>query len=367
MLIGYDGSKLSTSQKTGTENYASILLHHLLNIDPANHYRVYTNQALDIPWLHRPLIEQKIISLPRLWTQAGLASEVWHHRPDVLFIPAHTMPIIHQPKLKTVVTIHDLGYEYLPQYHQFPHKLYLNRTTEFAAKHATQLIAVSEFTKQDLIKKLNVPAERITVVYEGVEVPPLPSLDQIQTVKAKYNLTEYILFVGTIQPRKNLVRLIEAFAQIKDQHPQLQLALAGGKGWLGEDIYAAPERLGISDKVQFLGYIDDLDKPALYAGAQLSTLVSLFEGFGLPALESMAVGTPVLASNSSSLPEVVGQAGLLVDPQDTQAIAQGLNQLLTDQELRQRVVTEGYKQVKKFTWEQAAKQTLEVLTKAASA
>jgi glycosyltransferase involved in cell wall biosynthesis len=368
MIIGYDGSKLSTQNKTGTENYATILLQELLHIDMRNQYRIYSKQQLANSYLQQANVEQKPINYPRLWTQAGLATEVWQRQPGVLFIPAHTMPIIHKPSLRTVVTIHDLGYEYLPQYHQFPGRLYLNRTTEFAAHHATQLIAVSNFTKQDLIQKLRVPAERITVVYEGVDAQlnQRPSIENITKVKQKYHLQSYILYLGTIQPRKNLVRLIEAFAKIKDQYSQMQLVLAGGKGWLSEDIYAAPQRLGIKDRVIFLGYIDEVDKPALYAGAELSTLVSLFEGFGLPLLESMACGTPVLSANSSSLPEVVGEAGLMVDPNNVESIANGLHILLSQSKLRQQFIQKGYQQVKKFSWSQAAKETLQVLEKAAT-
>ncbi len=370
LTIAYDGSKLNWTHKTGTENYASILLDHLLQIDKRNSYQLYLSSQLpaNSPF-HQPNVQPQVIPYRRLWTQAGLAKQVWLHQPDVLFIPAHTMPIIHRPSLRCVVTIHDLGYEYLPQYHQFPNKLYLNRTTEFAAKHATRLIAVSEFTKQDLIRKLNVPPERIAVVYEGVDLQQnrRPTKEIIAKAKAKHKLTKpYILFVSTIQPRKNLVRLIEAFDQIKDIYPDLDLALAGGKGWLSEDIYAAPTRLGITDRVKFLGYIDDADKPALYAGAEISAFVSLFEGFGLPVLESMACGTAVVAANTSSLPEVVGEAGLLVNPTSVEAIADGLHQLLSRPQLRRQLIEKGYQQVKKFSWQTAAEQTLKVLQDAAA-
>lgn len=366
MIIGYDGSKLSTEHKTGTEHYAAALLQHLLKIDQVNTYRVYTHQRLDLDYLNVPNVEQRPIELPRLWTQVGLAKEVWANQPDVLFIPAHTMPIIHKSGLKTVVTIHDLGYEYLPQHHQFPQKLYLNRTTEYAASHATRLIAVSQFTKQDLINKLHVPQERIDVVYEGVEPMARPLESDIQAVKNKHNLTsKYLLFVGTIQPRKNLIRLIEAFANLSSQHPDLQLVLAGGKGWLSHEIYQAPAQFKVEDKVKFLGYIDEVDKPALYAGAEATALVSLFEGFGLPVIESMAVGTPVIASSSSSLPEVVGQAGVLVDPENVQDITQGLEKIISQAELREQCVSLGYEQSKKFNWQKAAQKTLAVLEMAA--
>ncbi len=367
MIIGYDGSKLGYAHKTGTEHYATILLQNLLEIDHKNHYRIYLRQANTSRYLQQSNVETRVINYPRLWTQLGLAKEVATHHPDVLFIPAHTMPILHRPSLKCVVTIHDLGYEYLPQYHQFPHKLYLNRTTEFAAQHATRLIAVSEFTKRDLIRKLNVPEERIAVVYEGVdlETNQRSSMARINEVSQKYDLSRpYIAFVSTIQPRKNLVRLIEAFSQIADLFPQLDLVLAGGRGWLSDEIYAAPVRLRIEDRVKFLGYIDELDKPALYSGAELTAFVSLFEGFGLPVLESMACGTPTVVANSSSLPEVAGDASILVDPEDTVDIANGLKTVLSEPKLRQQLVSRGLDQVKKFSWQNTAKGTLQVLHEA---
>ena len=367
MIIGYDGSKLGYTHKTGTENYATILLQNLLRIDQQNQYRIYLSQSNDSDYLRQSNVETRVINYPRLWTQMGLAKEVAIHQPDVLFIPAHTMPILHRPSLRSVVTIHDLGYEYLPQYHQFPHKLYLNRTTEFAARHATRLIAVSEFTKQDLIRKLAVPAERISVVYEGVdlEANKRPSEEHIRQVKQKYGLIRpYIVFVSTIQPRKNLVRLIEAFAQIADQFPQLDLVLAGGKGWLSDDIYAAPSRLKIEDRIKFLGYIDESDKPALYSGAELTAFVSLFEGFGLPVLESMACGTPTVVANASSLPEVAGDASVLVNPTDVTDIAHGLNKLLSEPRLRRELIDRGFVQAKKFSWQTAAEKTLQVLQEA---
>ena len=194
-----------------------------------------------------------------------------------------------------------------------------------------------------------------------------PSETVVTAALQKYHLqSPYILFVGTIQPRKNLVSLIESFAQLSPQHPELQLVLAGGKGWLSDPIYQAPDRLGIKDKVVFTGYIDEEDKPALYAGARAAALVSYFEGFGLPVLESMACGTPVVAANTSSLPEVVGNAGILVDPNDIQSIANGLNQVLTNESLASKLVENGFQQVQKFSWQNAAAETLKVFEQVAA-
>jgi glycosyltransferase involved in cell wall biosynthesis len=181
-------------------------------------------------------------------------------------------------------------------------------------------------------------------------------------VKEKYQLRNpYLLFVGTVQPRKNLIKLIEAFAKAETKNTIL--VIAGKNGWLSEEIYQAPGKYSISEKVRFLGYIDDIDKNGLYTGATATILPSLFEGFGLPLLESMACGTPVIAANATSLPEVVGSAGLLIDPHDSDDIAEHINMLFNDQKLQQTLRQRGYDQVKNFTWQKAAQRTLRVLEK----
>ena len=360
MTIGFDGSRISVSQRTGTENYSYQLLKHLLAMNSEHQYRIYSRQALNEPDLEVKHAEHKVISWPRLWTQVGLSLEIFKRTPDLLFIPAHTLPVLRPSRLKTVVTIHDLGAEYLPQYHKFPGKLYLNRATEYAASHASHLIAVSDFTKRDLVKKLHVDPNRVNVIYEGVDTSQLKpaSSDEISRVMQKHGLTKpYILFVGTVQPRKNLVGLIEAVAKLDHD---VDLVIAGGRGWLSEEIYAAPARLNIEDKVKFLGYIDESDKPALYSGAELTALVSFFEGFGLPMIESMACGTPVVAANASCLPEIAGAAGILVDPYDSDDIAQGLANGLENTNLRQQLRVNGFAQAAKFNWEDTAKQTLDL-------
>lgn len=364
MLIGFDASRISVANRTGTENYSYQLLKHILELESTHAYRLYLRGNLDDPILKHSRVDQKVIGLPRLWTQLGLATEVMLRRPDLLFIPAHTLPVIRPRNMPTVVTIHDLGAEYLPQYHQFPSKLYLNKSTEYAISQASHLIAVSEFTRQDIINKYQVDPDRVTAIPLGVDLEAnrRASSTEIEKVRQKHHLNQnYVLFVGTIQPRKNLTRLIEAYAKILPT--DYDLVLAGGKGWLSDEIYNSPARRGISERVKFLGYIDELDKPALYSGATATALVSLFEGFGLPAIESMACGTPVLASNASSIPEVVGKAAVLVDPNDVDSIAAGLSRLLYDQSLRQDLSVKGLKQAAKFSWQHTASQTLAVFEK----
>lgn len=361
MRIGVDASKISIAQKTGTENYSYNLLQEMLKLDQKNDYILYLREDPPDFVKGRSNVTTKKIPLPRLWTQAGLASEVLFSPPDVLFVPAHTMPVIHRPGLKTVVTIHDLGVEFLREYHQFPHKLTLDKTTQFATKFATRLIAVSEFTRRTLIEKRGVPAERISVIYEGWDRDLFhhPPTTEIKEVRSKYNLaTDYLIFVGTIQPRKNLERLIEAFSKAKIG---LDLVLVGKKGWLSESIYAAPRKFGVSSRVKFLGHMPNEDLAGLYGGSRALVFPSLYEGFGLPVLEGMACGTAVLTSKTTSLPEVGGKAALYVDPTDTASIKTGIESIATNDQLRGKLLSEGIKQIQKFSWKKAAKETLAVL------
>lgn len=396
MVIGFDASRAFGEERTGTENYSYQLLKALSKVDRRNIYRIYTrpgvlaSQGVALKgWPEN--FQFKSINWPRLWTQGGLALECLLNPPDVLFIPAHTLPVIRRPNLKTVVTIHDLGVEYLPQYHQFPQKYYLNWSTAYAVKNATGIIAVSESTKQDLIIKLHCDIEVIRVIYEGVQplkfetrISTLPTgreESETEKILKKHNIAKpYILSVGTIQPRKNLVRLIEAFSRLVKQlnsesanktsqlinqlTNQLQLILVGKPGWLYEKIYAAPKKFGVENRVKFLNFVSDEDLSILYKEASVFCLPSLYEGFGLPVLEAMSYGIPVVISNTSSLPEVVGDAGILVDPHNVAEIAGGLQKIITDEVLRNDLIKKGKERVKLFTWEKTAKKTLTGLTEA---
>lgn len=363
MKIGIDASKISITQKTGTENYSHNLLRELLEIDKDNEYLLYLREDPPDFVKGKENVTCKKIPLPRLWTQAGLASEVLFSPPDVLFIPAHTMPVVHRPGLKTVVTIHDLGAEFLKQYHQFPQKLYLNKSTEFVAKFATHLIAVSEATKKDLTSKLGVPPDRVTVVYEAwdQELFHIPSASEVQKTRLNYHLDEdYLIFVGTIQPRKNLERLIEAFSRAKIG---LDLVLVGKPGWLSEPIYEAPKKFGVGDRVKFLGHVPNEDLAGLYGGSRALVFPSLYEGFGIPVLEAMACGTVVLTSSATSLPEVGGDAAYYVDPYSTESITFGLEEIVTKDKLRDQLLRNAIKQIQKFSWNKSAAETLAVLRK----
>jgi glycosyltransferase involved in cell wall biosynthesis len=283
--------------------------------------------------------------------------------PDLLFIPAHVLPIVH-PR-RSVVTVHDLGYLFYPEAHRLLDRLYLDLSTRYNARAASHLIADSSATKRDLIERYGIKPDKITVVYPGYDeatFQPVKDEAAIEAVKARYGIAgDYILFVGTLQPRKNLARLIEAFADCRLPIADCRLVIAGKKGWLYEEIFQQVEELGLEGSVVFTDYVPEGDLPALLSGARLFVFPSLYEGFGLPVLEAMACGTPVVCSSASSLPEVVGDAAVLVDPMDVKGLAMAIERVLGDEELRAKLIEHGFEQAKKFSWERCARETLDVL------
>ena len=400
MVIGYDASRAFTKERTGTENYSYQLLKALAKIDKKNRYVVHLRPPLRINVTAVELIRQfpknfqfVTIPWPRFWTQGGLAFQTFKDKLDVLFVPAHTLPVVIKPGLKTVMTVHDLGAEYLPKLHQLKQRLYLRWITRYQLASATRLIAVSKATKEDLIKKIGISPNKIEVVYEGYDMEKfktskLPLAEQMSDVKSDRlvnGLIPYYLFVGTVQPRKNLERIITAFSRVilrtkseeslanasttetsseilrYAQSDNLKLVIAGSKGWLSEDIYKLPKKLGIESRVKFLGYVPDEQMPALYPGAKALVFPSLFEGFGLPILEAQASGCPVLTSNISSMPEVAGKGALLVDPYSVDDIVLGLEKM-EDRKLRMEIIKEGFENIKRFSWRKCAEEILRVLT-----
>lgn len=363
MLIGIDASRAALARHTGTETYAYRLLLALAeHASPALQLRLYTHQPpQQAPWPAGPHLETRVLPFPRLWTHLRLSAELALNPPDVLFVPAHVLPI-HCP-VPAVVTVHDLGYHYFPAAHTAFQRRYLTWSTRRHARVATHLIADSVATKADLQRFYHADPARITVVHLGRDETLCPT--PADAVRAKYNLpSAYILYLGTLQPRKNLPRLLAAFAEVASHFPQ-HLVLAGRRGWLYEDLSRQVAALGLTGRVHFPGYVDAADKAALLSGATLYAFPSLYEGFGLPVLEAMACGTPVLTSRTSSLPEVAGDAAWLVDPEDVTDIAAGLAILLGQTEERERLRQRGFAQVQHFSWRQAAQQLLTVLTTAA--
>ena len=265
---------------------------------------------------------------------------------------------------RTVVTIHDLAFMTHPECAVPALRAYLNRVVPHAVRRADHIIAVSQRTAADLVELLGVPPKKISVIHLGVD-PSVRRVDDPATLaatEARYGLRRpFALAIGTIEPRKNFARLIEAFS-LAHSRPggPAQLVIAGRKGWLYDDVFAAVERLGLRDAVRFLDYIPDGDLPTLYSLASVVAMPSLYEGFGIPVVEAMACGTPVVASSAGSLPEIVGDAGLLAPPEDVDALADALTRAVSDQALRAELVARGAARVRAFDWDAAARQHVAV-------
>lgn len=354
--IGIDASRMARVHRTGTEQYTARLLEALVRLPTAHRLTLYFNQPpIPMPaW--PPHVTVREMPFPRFWTHLRLSWEMARRPPDLLFVPAHVLPLV-RPR-RTVVTIHDLGYLYFPQAHPPLRRLELHLSTLWNARVADRVIAVSRATKDDLVRRYRIPAERIRVVYHGVEERFRPTPDP--AVPARYGLpARYFLYLGAIHPRKNLERLLEAYAGLPKEAPPL--VLAGLRGWYFERIFSAIAALGLGKRVLLPGYIADEDVPAVLSAALALVYPSLYEGFGLPALEAMACATPVIASATSSLPEVVGEAGLLVDPLSVEELRTAMARLLADDGLREELGRRGRERARSFTWERCAQETLEVL------
>jgi glycosyltransferase involved in cell wall biosynthesis len=368
MLIGIDASRAAKAQRTGTEGYAYHLIRELVPLaEAAGHrLRLYFQQQPQHPISDSPAVEHVVIPWPRLWTHLRLAWELHRRPPDLFFTPAHVIPFTYRGP--AVATVHDLGYLFFPQAHTRTQKAYLQWSTRHNAQRSRRVLADSEATRQDLTTHLGTPSQKIDVVYPGIdpELQPVHDEEVLSAVQAKYGIAApYFLYLGTLQPRKNVGRLVEAFANAPAAGNQ-QLVLAGKPGWLSqpimEQIAALPAP--VAQRVRVTGYVAEEDKAALLSGATALLFPSLYEGFGFPVLEAQACETPVLTSNSSSLPEVAGEAALLVDPERMDEIRAGIERLAQDEALRRRLVEAGRSNVRRFNWQKAAAAALRTLEEA---
>ena len=388
MRIGIDASRAVRPEQTGTETYSFYLIRALLRVRREHHIILYSPQELPTEMLPETSALEtnstrtsssgaeavrwtvRIIPFPRLWTHVRLNWELRRHPPDLLFIPAHVMPIA--CPVPTVVTAHDLGYLYYPETHRAFDRWYLHWSTCRHVHLAACIIADSQATRQDLARHYGADLSRVRVIYPGYD-ETLHRVEDPQIIaasRARYHIQgDYLLYLGTLQPRKNLPRLIEAFARANlpwspSERRGFQLVLAGKKGWDYDTLLRLVNRLGLQDRVIFPGYIAPEDKAALLSGAKALVFPSLYEGFGIPILEAMVCGVPVLTSHVSSLPEVAGDAAVLVDPLDIDSIAAGLRQVVHQPDLRRALVERGYCQAERFSWQNAARQLWEVFDSA---
>jgi glycosyltransferase involved in cell wall biosynthesis len=369
MIIGIDASRALRASRTGTERYNLELINALLDLNSGHHFRLYTPTPAP-PSLFRAGAELVVLPGSRLWTHSKLGPCTRTHPPDVLFVPAHVLPLIGPPE--TVVTVHDLGYEHFPQAHPWRQRQYLRWSTRRHVRMSTQVIADSNATKADLISFYNADPDRIHVIHLAPDpnLRPESNPARIAYVRDSYGIpadAEYILHIGTIHPRKNLSRLVEAFGLLRQRMPnrEVHMVLAGGSGYGSGTVRAKVRELGLMEHVRFIGYARMHDIPALYTGATLYALPSLNEGFGFPALEAQTCGTPLICARTSSLPEVAGEGALYFDPLDIEEITNAMQRLMAAPELCSELIKKGRKNLKRFSWQKTAQETLQVLESAA--
>jgi len=378
MTIGIDASRANKTEKTGTEWYSYHLIAEFKKItDPKDQFVLYSREKLRGDLGELPANWQSRVlgwPLKKLWTQARLSWEMWHRPSGALFVPAHTLPLVH-PK-KVITTCHDVAFLRLPQDYDWPALKYHKFAIKFAVRHATKIIAVSEFTKQELMEFFRVSPDRISVVpngYNSDRYKLIEDKEAIAGVLAKYNLSRpYLLYVGRLETKKNTPGLVQAFNVLKKnskflvQNSDLKLVLVGGPGVGFKKVTQAIVENNLSDQVVMPGWVGEDDLPYLISGAAAFIFPSFYEGFGIPILEAMACGTPVVASGIPAIREVAGEAAYLIDPYSPENIAEGISRVLTDENLREDLKIRGLDRAKQFSWARCAKETYEVLKSVAN-
>lgn len=363
-VIGIDASRMLATEQTGTETYTSHIVRALLEQPHEERYRLYLN-ATEPPADLAGQPDVRLMSFPRLWTHGRLSLEMARAAPDLLFVPAHVIPIIHPT---SIVTIHDLGYMIYPTSHPVWQRRMLLAATGWNVRAAHHILVPSEATAREVHSRLRVPLERITKVPHGVSPHFTPaSPDEIVRVWREHDLQRsYILTVGTRHPRKNYGRLAKAHRHLIAQGHDVDLVIAGKRGWLVDEVDRDLHDAGLGNHLRTLDYVPFADLRPLYSGALAFAMPSLYEGFGLPLLEAMACGTPAIAANQSSLVELAGDAAVLVDPLDVEALSQALISVVQSEELRDTLRSKGRARARRFTWDEAAMATAKVFARALS-
>lgn len=316
------------------------------------------------PWRLRALVAQMLnLSQDNLFEQSSANTREPLSPPKLFHATEHLLPRF--KKIRTVFTLHDLIFKFFPQHHLPRNRIFLNLAMPLFLKRADEIICVSEHTKRDAMKTYNVPAEKMRVIHEGVHPRFKRVVDakMLQTVREKYRLpAKFIMALGTIEPRKNLITLFDAFKALRDEDAALadEVIVVGRQGWLHEATYRAVHERELTGKVRFLGSVDDADLPAVLSLAQVLAFPSVYEGFGFPPLEAMACGTPVVSSNASSLPEICGDAAMLIPPLNAGEWVRALRRVLTDPSLRVDLSRRGPIRAAQFNWQKAAEQTQQV-------
>lgn len=372
LRIGIDAHSVGTGLG-GNESYATNLIEALAEIDSRNQYTLYVTKSEAVKRYHNRWpnfgVRRMLPHTPLVRIPVTLSAELRLRPVDVLHVQYTAPPLTPCP---VVSTIHDLAFEHLPETFTRRSWMQLRLTVRKTAKTAAQIITVSDYSRRDIISTYGIDPERVSVTHEAAPqgFKPIKDEREFQRIRQTYGIEEdYILSVGSIQPRKNLSRLVAAYSCLRRTKPEVklpQLVLVGKCAWLYGETLRTIRELEIADSVILTGYVPEKDLPTLYSGARCFVYPSYFEGFGLPPLEAMQCGTPVIVGNRTSLPEVVGDAAVLVDPYDVDAIAKAIETVVLNTELQNELSTKGLKRAKLFDWRTTARQTLDVYQKAAT-
>lgn len=370
MKIAIQAADLDNKRIDGTRVYLLNVLKNLGEIVPEDDFLIYHknnfNPELTPPSF--PNYEVKKLKFFRFWTQTRFALNVWRDKVDVLWMPMHNIPLLRRKEMKTVVTIHDLAFKHFPD--TFPAKdlFQLNLLTDLAIKKSDKIIAVSQSTKNDILKFYpNIKEDKIKVIYHGFdgelykkEFGP----EIVNEMLSKFHLKKekYLLYVGAIQPRKNLKTLVKAFEIFKKENKNnIKLVIAGGKAWCWEEVIEAIENSAVRDSIILTGRVSFDDLSVLQQNAGIFVFPTLYEGFGIPILEAFAAGTPVISAKNSSLEEVGADAVEYFESLDENELAQKISKVIDNEALKREMVEKGKKQMEKFSWQKCAKETLEFI------
>ncbi len=366
MRVGIDISFI-IKDRVGVDQYIYNLLRGLANVDSDNLYYLYSNRAVPEEFFciggNFKVVIHKSKILPRImWVQFVLPGLLKRDGIELLHAPCYMAPS--RARCPKVITFHDMASWLFPEKFRLIHRIVYSWFVPSFAKNADRIIAVSESTKKDLVRLFGMPEDKITVVYEGTNELFKPAKDAglLERIREKYGLPEkYILYVGILEPRKNISALIRAYGLMKDSREvEHKLVIVGNKGWMCDEIFKTVQSLRLEDEVIFTGYIADKELPLVYNSAELFVYPSTYEGFGLPPLEAMACGVPVITSNISSLPEVTGDAAILINPDNADELSAAMAKVISSSSLRESMINKGFERVKMFSWKKAAEETLEV-------
>lgn len=367
MRIAIQAADLDANRVDGTRVYLWQLLKRFGTLGAVHRWHLYHrshfNPELAPPAL--PNYTEHTVTAPFYWTQTRFAWEMWKLRPEKLWMPVQALPFFLPRGIETTVTIHDLAFKYFPEHFPKKDQRRLNIFADFAVKKADKLIAVSESTKRDILKWYpDVAESKIKVIHHGFNADLFQNAAVAETILKQHNIEakKYLLYVGAIQPRKNIMTLLYAFELEHTRHPEMKLVLAGEKAWLWEETLHAIETHPFREDIIVMGKVSFVDLAMLYAHAKMFIFPSLYEGFGIPILEAMAAGIPVICSHNSSLPEVGGDAALYFDALNVSELASRIELLWKEEALCVAMVRRGYENIKKFSWDTCAQETLDYIT-----